>query len=420
NFLSAAVGLVVAIAMIRGFVRSRTGTLGNFWADLTHAVVRLLLPLSVIGAIVLMAGGVIDNFTSYHTMTTLSGAHQTIVGGPVAWQEVIKEIGNNGGGFFNANSAHPFENPNPFTNWFEIFLLLLIPFSLPRTFGKMVKDNRQGYTIVAIMAIIWIAAVAGLSLFEAHTGTGGTATIAAGHAAEGTAGRFGTPACSVFAALTTLPSPGAVNCFHDSLTPFGGGIALFDMTLGEIAPGGIGAGMYGILILAIVTVFVAGLMVGRTPEYIGKKIRPTAMKDAALYFLTIPGVTLTAAGLAIATHAGQNAIFNPGPHGLTEVMYAFASEANNNGSAFAGLGTAATWYQTLGGVVMLLGRFAPEIFALGLAGSLARQAPVPAGPGTLDTRTPPVGGLVVGVIPILVGLTYSPAFALGPFAEGLH
>ena len=420
NFMSAAVGLVVAMAMIRGFVRSRTGTLGNFWSDVTHAVVRLLLPLSVIGAIVLMAGGAIDNFASYHTITTLSGAHQTIVGGPVASQEVIKEMGNNGGGFFNANSAHPFENPNPFTNIFEIFLLLLIPFATPRAFGKMVKDNKQGYAIVAIMAIIWVVAVAGLSFFEAHTATGGAATIAAGHAAEGTEVRFGTPACSVFAASTTLTSTGAVNCFHDSLTPFGGGIALFDMALGEIAPGGIGAGMYGILILAIVTVFVAGLMVGRTPEYIGKKIRPTEMKYAALYFLTIPVITLTAAGLSIATKVGQSAIFNPGPHGLTEVMYAFVSEANNNGSAFAGLGTAATWYQTLGGVVMLLGRFAPEIFALGLAGSLARQSPVPASAGTLDTRTPLFVGMVVGVILILVGLTYFPALALGPFAEGLH
>jgi potassium-transporting ATPase potassium-binding subunit len=420
NFLSAAVGLVVAIAMIRGFVRSRTGTLGNFWVDLTHATVRLLIPLSIIGALILMASGVIDNFSSYHTVTTLSGAHQTIVGGPVASQEVIKEMGNNGGGFFNANSAHPFESPNPFTNWFEIFLLLLIPFSLPRTFGKMVGDNKQGYALLAVMAIIWLAAVGGISFFEAHLGTAGAAPQLAHGAYEGVETRFGTPGCSVFAASTTTTSTGAVNCFHDSLTPFGGGIALFDMALGEIVPGGIGAGMYGILILAIVTVFVAGLMVGRTPEYIGKKIRPTEMKYAALYFLTLPVVILTAAGLSIGTHIGQAPIFNPGPHGLTEVMYAFTSMANNNGSAFAGLGTAATWYQTLGGVVMLLGRFAPEIFALGLAGSLARQSPVPAGAGTLDTRTPLFVGMVVGVVLILVGLTYFPALALGPFAEGLH
>jgi potassium-transporting ATPase potassium-binding subunit len=420
NFLSAAVGLVVAIAMIRGFVRSRTGTLGNFWADLTHAVVRLLLPLAVLGAIVLMAGGAIDNFSAYHTVTTLSGAHQSIVGGPVASQEVIKEMGNNGGGFFNANSAHPYENPNPFTNLFEIFLLLLIPFSTPRAFGRMVKDNRQGYALVAVMAIIWLAAVGGITFFETHIGTGGTATMLAHGAMEGKEVRFGQHACGLFAASTTVTSTGAVNCFHDSLTPFGGAIALMDMALGEIAPGGIGAGMYGILILAIVTVFVAGLMVGRTPEYIGKKIRPTEMKYAALYFLTLPVVILTAAGLSIGTHIGQSAIFNPGPHGLTEIMYAFASEANNNGSAFAGLGTAAPWYQTLGGIVMLLGRFAPEIFALGLAGSLARQSPVPASAGTLDTRTPLFVGMVVGVILILVGLTYFPALALGPFAEGLH
>jgi K+-transporting ATPase ATPase A chain len=420
QFLSAAVGLAVAIAMIRGFVRSRTDRLGNFWVDVTRCVVRLLIPLAVVVGLILIAGGAIENFHAYHTVTTLSGAHQTIPGGPVASQESIKDLGNNGGGWFNTNAAHPFESPNPFTNWLIIFSLLLIPFATPRAFGKMVKDNRQGFALVAVMVIIWAAAVGGISLFEAHTGTGGTATILAHHAAEGTETRFGTPACSLFAASTTVTSTGSVNCFHDSLTPFGGGIALFDIALGEIAPGGIGAGMYGILILAVVTVFVAGLMVGRTPEYIGKKIRPTEMKYAALYFLTLPVIILTAAGLSIGTHKGQSAIFNPGPHGLTEIMYAFASEANNNGSAFAGLGTGAMWYQTLGGIVMLLGRFAPEIFALGLAGSLARQQPVPVSAGTLDTRTPLFTGMVVGVVLVLVGLTYFPALALGPFAEGLH
>ena len=418
NFMSAAVGLVVAIAMIRGFTRSRTDKLGNFWVDLTRATIRLLLPLSVIGAIILMASGLIQNFADYHTITTLAGGHQTIVGGPVASQEVIKEMGNNGGGFFNANSAHPFENPNPFTNIFEIFLILLIPFSLPRAFGKMVGSNRQGYVILAAMVIIWAAAVGGISFFEMQHA--GVAPQLAGGAAEGTEVRFGTPGCSVFAASTTVTSTGAVNCFHDSLTPFGGGIALLDMALGEVAPGGIGAGMYGMLILAIVTVFVAGLMVGRTPEYIGKKIRPDEMKYAALYFLTTPLLVLAAAGLSIGTKQGQAAIFNPGPHGLTEVMYAFASMGNNNGSAFAGLGSAATWYQVTGGIVMLLGRFAPEIFILGLAGSLARQAPVPQSAGTLDTRTPLFVGMLVGVVLILVGLTYFPALALGPFAEGLH
>jgi K+-transporting ATPase ATPase A chain len=420
QFMSAAVGLVVAIAMIRGFIRHRTGTLGNFWVDVTRAVVRLLIPLAVVGGLVLAASGVIQNFADYQTVTTLAGGHQVIPGGPVASSEIIKNMGNNGGGWFNTNSAHPFEDPNGFTTLFEIFTLLLIPFATPRAFGKMVKDNRQGYAIVAIMAIIWLAAVGGLTYFETHLGTAGTAAQLAHGAMEGKEVRFGPHACSLFAASTTVTSTGAVNCFHDSLTPFGGGIALFDIALGEIAPGGIGAGMYGILILAIVTVFVAGLMVGRTPEYIGKKIRPTEMKYAALYFLTLPVVILTAAGLSIGTHIGQSAIFNPGPHGLTEIMYAFASMANNNGSAFAGLGTAATWYQTLGGVVMLLGRFAPEIFALGLAGSLARQSPGAARAGTLDTRTPLFVGMVVGVILILVGLTYFPALALGPFAEGLH
>jgi potassium-transporting ATPase potassium-binding subunit len=418
NFLSAAVGLVVAIALIRGFVRYKTDKLGNFWVDVTRAVTRLLLPLSIIGGLILVASGVIDNFAAYHTVTTLSGAHQTIVGGPVASQEIIKNMGNNGGGFFNANSAHPFESPNPFTNWFEIFTLLLIPFATPRTFGKMVKDNRQGYALLAVMVIIWLAAVGGISFFEAQHA--GIAPQLAHGAMEGKNVAFGTPGSSLFAASTTVTSTGAVNSFHDSFTPFGGGIALFDIALGEIAPGGIGAGMYGILVLAIVTVFVGGLMVGRTPEYLGKKIRPTEMKYAALYFLTLPLLILTAAGLSIGLKTPQASILNAGPHGLTEIMYAFTSMANNNGSAFAGLTTNTTWYNTVGGVVMLLGRFAPEIFALGLAGSLARQQRVPASAGTLETHKPLFVGMLVGVIIVLVGLTYFPALALGPFAEGLH
>jgi potassium-transporting ATPase potassium-binding subunit len=421
QFLSAAVGLVVAIAMIRGFVRSRTDKLGNFYVDVTRASIRLLIPLAIVGGLFLIANGAIENFHAYTTYTTLSGAHQTIPGGPVGSMEVIKDMGNNGGGFFNTNSAHPYENPNPLTNWFEIFILLLIPFATPRAFGKMVKDNRQGYALVAVMAIIWILAVIGISFFESHYGLGGATAAKLAHGAtEGVETRFGTSGCSLFAASTTVTSTGAVNCFHDSLTPFGGGIALFDIALGEIAPGGIGAGMYGILILAVVTVFVAGLMVGRTPEYVGKKIRPVEMKYAALYFLTLPVVILTAAGLSIGTHAGQAAIFNPGPHGLTEIVYAFASMANNNGSAFAGLSSSEIWYQTLGGFVMLFGRFGPEIFALGLAGSLARQGKTPQSAGTLDTRTPLFVGMVVAVVLVLVGLTYFPALALGPFAEGLH
>jgi potassium-transporting ATPase potassium-binding subunit len=420
QFMSAAVGLAVAIAMIRGFTRSRTDRLGNFWVDVTRGVIRLLIPLAVIGCIVLMAGGAIENLASYHTITTLSGAHQTIPGGTVASQESIKDLGNNGGGWFNVNAAHPFENPNPFTNIAIIFMLLLIPFSTPRAFGKMVGDNRQGYALVAAMVIIWACAVGGISFFETHLGTAGAGPQLAHGAYEGVETRFGPPGCSLFAASTTTTSTGSVDCFHDSLTPFGGGIALLDIALGEIAPGGIGAGMYGILVLAMVTVFVAGLMVGRTPEYIGKKIRPTEMKYAALYFLTLPVIILTFTAIAIGTKWGQSAIFNPGPHGLTEVVYAYASMANNNGSAFAGLGSAAPFYQITGGIDMLIGRFAPEIFALGLAGSLARQSPVPASAGTLDTRTPLFVGMLVGVILILVGLTYFPALALGAFAEGLH
>src|ERR1022692_1164295 len=419
------VGIVVAIAMIRGFTRSRTDKLGNFWVDLTRITIRYLIPLAVVGGLILVASGVIDNISAYHTVTTLSGGHQTIVGGPFASQEVIKDAGNNGGGPLNTNSAHPFESPNPFTNWFEIFLLLLIPFATPRTFGKMVKDNRQGFALLAVMVIIWLAAVGGISFFEAQ-GAGLAPHLAHG-AMEGVETRTGTAGCSLFAASTTVTSTGAVSCFHDSLTPFGGGIALFDIALGEIAPGGIGAGMYGILILAMVTVFVGGLMVGRTPEYLGKKIRPREMKYAALYFLTLPTIILSASGLSLALRnfpspktSPLSSVFNPGPHGLTEIMYAFTSMANNNGSAFGGLGTNTIWYNTVGGIVMLLGRFAPEIFALGLAGSLARQGTVPASEGTLDTRTPLFVGMLVAVILILVGLTYFPALALGPFAEGLH
>jgi potassium-transporting ATPase potassium-binding subunit len=418
NFVSAAVGIVIVIALIRGFMRTKTDRLGNFWVDMTRIIIRVLLPISVVGGIILMATGVIDNFNLTHVITTLSGGQQSIVGGPVASQEVIKELGNNGGGFFNANSAHPFENPNGFSDWFEIFLLLVIPFSLPRAFGKMVGDNRQGYLIVAVMAFLWLAAVGGISFFEwQHAGT---ALQAAGGAMEGKEVRFGIPGSSLFAASTTTTSTGAVNAFHDSFTAFGGGIALFDIMLGEVVPGGVGAGLYGILMLAVVTVFVGGLMVGRTPEYLGKKIRPSEMKWAALYILVTPTCALIGAALALGFSVTQRSIENPGPHGLTEIVYAFTSMANNNGSAFAGLTTATGWYNLAGGVVMLVARFAPEIFVLALGGSLARQQKVPASAGTLETHKPLFAGMLIGVIIILVGLTYFPALALGPFAEGLH
>jgi potassium-transporting ATPase potassium-binding subunit len=418
NFVSAAVGIAVAIALVRGFMRSRTDRLGNFWVDLTRIVIRVLLPLSVIGGVILLAGGVADNFTATHVFHTLAGGSQNMVGGPVASQEVIKEMGNNGGGFYNANSAHPFENPNPFTNWFEIFLILVIPFSLARTFGRLVKDNRQGYAIASVMAVLWLASASLLSFFEnQHSGI---AAQAAGAAMEGKNVAFGIPASSLFAASTTVTSTGAVNSFHDSFTPFGGGVALFNMMMGEVVPGGVGAGLYGILVLAVVTVFLGGLMVGRTPEYIGKKIRPAEMKYAALYILTTPTCVLVAAGLSIGLKTPRASILNPGAHGLTEIVYAFTSMANNNGSAFAGLTTNTTWYNTVGGTVMLVARFAPMIFALGLAGSLAKQQTVPESAGTMPTHKPLFVGMLIGVILIIVGLTYFPALALGPFAEGLH
>jgi K+-transporting ATPase ATPase A chain len=418
NFVSAAVGIVVVIALIRGFMRQKTDRLGNFWVDTTRVIIRVLLPISIIGGIILAATGVIDNFNLTHVITTLSGGQQTVVGGPVASQEVIKELGNNGGGFFNANSAHPFENPNGFSNWFEIFLLLVIPFALPRAFGKMVGDNRQGYLIVGVMAALWLCAVGGITFFEwQHAGT---ALQAAGGAMEGKETRFGIPGSGLFAGSTTVTSTGAVNSFHDSFTAFGGGIALFDIMLGEVVPGGVGAGLYGMLMLAVLTVFIGGLMVGRTPEYIGKKIRPTEMKWAAAYILATPFCALVGAAMSLGFGVPQRAILNAGPHGLTEVVYAFTSMANNNGSAFAGLGTNTGWYNLAGGVVMLVARFVPMIFVLALGGSLAKQQTVPESAGTLKTHGPLFASLLIGVIIILVGLTYFPALALGPFAEGLH
>jgi K+-transporting ATPase ATPase A chain len=294
----------------------------------------------------------------------------------------------------------------------------VIPFSLCRTFGKMVKDNRQGYAILAVMVTFWLASVSIISFFE-HQGSG-IALKAAGAAMEGKNVAFGIPGSSLFAASTTVTSTGAVNSFHDSYTPFGGGMVLFNMMTGEVAPGGVGAGLYGLLILAVITVFVGGLMVGRTPEYLGKKIRPTEMKYAALYMLAMPTIVLVFAGLSLAFKVPVRSILNAGPHGLTEIIYAYTSMTNNNGSAFAGLTTNTTWYNVTGGIVMLLGRFTPEIFALGLAGSLARQQSTPASVGTMPTHKPLFVGMVLGVILIIVGLTFFPALALGPFAEGLH
>ncbi|MDH6125864.1 potassium-transporting ATPase subunit KdpA [Kitasatospora sp. GP82] len=418
NFLSAAVGIAVAAALIRGFHRNRTDQVGNFWVDLTRVTLRLLLPVSIVFAIVFVAAGMVENLHAASHVTTLSGAAQSITGGPVASQEVIKELGTNGGGFYNANSAHPFENPNPLTNWLEIYLLLVISFSLPRTFGTMVGDRRQGYAIVAVMALFWVCSASLLTFFEwQHHGT---ALQAAGAAMEGKEVRFGIPGSALFASSTTLTSTGAVNSFHDSFSPLGGGVTVFDMMLGEIAPGGTGSGLYGMLILAVVAVFVAGLMVGRTPEYLGKKLGGREVKFASLYILTTPAIVLIGTGVAMSFKAERANILNSGPHGFSEVLYAFTSAANNNGSAFAGLTVTSTWWNTALGLVMLFGRLLPMVFVLALAGSLARQQPVPVTAGTLPTHRPLFVGMLSGVVLIVVGLTYFPALALGPLAEGLH
>ncbi|MBM7086497.1 potassium-transporting ATPase subunit KdpA [Micromonospora humidisoli] len=416
NFVSAAVGVAVAVALVRGFARSRTGELGNFWVDLTRIVLRILLPIAGLGALALMVGGVVQNLSAGTDVTTLTGGSQTITGGPVASQEVIKELGTNGGGFYNVNSAHPFENPTPWTNWLEIFLILLIPFSLPRVFGRMVGQNRQGYAVAAVMGILAVASVALTNVFE--LGGHGTVPQAVGAALEGKEVRFDVSNSATFAAATTLTSTGAVNSFHDSYTALGGGMLLGNMMLGEVAPGGVGAGLYGLLILAVITVFVAGLMVGRTPEYLGKKIGSREIKFASMYFLVTPVLVLAGTAAAFATGNNSTAL-NVGPHGLSEVLYAFTSASNNNGSAFAGITVSTPWWNTALGLCMLLGRFLPIIFVLALAGSLARQKPTPASEGTLPTHKPLFVGMVVGVTVVLVALTFLPALALGPLAEGL-
>ncbi|WP_127498905.1 potassium-transporting ATPase subunit KdpA [Actinoplanes solisilvae] len=416
NFVSAGVGIAVAIALVRGFAARKNGTLGNFWVDLTRITLRVLLPIAVLATLVFMIAGMVQNLSGGTDVTTLTGATQHITGGPVASQEAIKELGTNGGGFYNANSAHPFENPTTWTNWLEIFLLLLIPFSLPRVFGRMVGQNRQGYAIVAVMAVLAIASIALTVGFELHGS--GTVPQAVGAAMEGKETRFGIPNSATFAAATTLTSTGAVDSFHDSYTAFGGMMPMINMMLGEVAPGGVGSGLYGLLILAVITVFVSGLMVGRTPEYLGKKIGAREMKLASLYFLVTPALVLIGTAAAFATGNNSTAL-NVGPHGLSEVLYAFTSASNNNGSAFAGITVNTPWWDTALGLAMLLGRFLPIVLVLALAGSLARQRPVPESEGTLPTHKPLFVGLVVGVTVVLVALTFLPALALGPIAEGL-
>ncbi|MGW5438267.1 potassium-transporting ATPase subunit KdpA [Nocardia asteroides] len=419
NFVSAAVGMAVAVALVRGFARRHTGDLGNFWVDLVRGTLRILLPIAFVFAIVLVAGGVIQNFHLHDQVAqTVVGGQQTLTGGPVAGQEVIKELGTNGGGFYNANSAHPFENASTWTNFLEIFLLMVIAFSLPRTFGRMVGSTKQGYAIVAVMGTIALTSIALTNLFQLQHH--GTVPTAIGASMEGVETRFGVANSATFAGATTLTSTGAVNSFHDSYTSLGGLMTMFNMQLGEVAPGGVGSGLYGMLILAVITVFVAGLMVGRTPEYLGKKITPREIKLAASYFLVSPLIVLIGTGVAMALPGQRASMLNSGPHGLSEVLYAFTSAANNNGSAFAGLTGNTEWFNTALGLAMVFGRFLPIIFVLALAGSLARQGTTPASIGTLPTHRPQFVGMVVGVTVILVALTFLPALALGPLAEGIH
>lgn len=416
NFLSAAVGLAIAVALVRGFWHRHSGTVGNFWVDLMRGTVRILLPIACMAALVLVAGGVIQNFTDV-TMHTLSGHTQVLTGGPVASQEAIKELGNNGGGYFNANSAHPLENPNGFTNLFEIFLMLLVPVCLTRTLGTMLGNHRQGRAILGVMAVLWSGSLVVATWAEA--GGHSVAARAAGAAMEGKETRFGEWASALFAVVTTGTSTGAVDSSHDSFTPVGGAAALVNMMLGEVTPGGIGAGLYGILVVAILTVFISGLMVGRTPEFLGKKIGTGEIRWVALYILATPALALVGAGVAIARHQTTTALGNPDGHGFSEVLYAYTSAANNNGSAFAGITVTSDFFQITLAIAMLIGRLLPIAFVVLLAGDLAAQGRIPVTEGTLPTHTPLFVGMLAGVVLIVTGLTYFPALALGPVAEAL-
>jgi K+-transporting ATPase ATPase A chain len=381
----------------------------------------VLVPLSLLLALVLAARGVVQNFDGATEATTVTGATQSIPGGPIASQEAIKELGTNGGGPYNANSAHPFENPTPFTNLLEIFALLLIPFALAYAYGRLVKDTRQGWAIVAAMALLWAGSAVAAMSFEHHGNPQVEALGAVGGNMEGKEARFGAAVSGIFAASTTGTSTGSVDSAHDSFTPLGGMVPLVNMMLGEVSPGGVGAGLYGMLVFALTAVFIAGLMVGRTPEYLGKRIGATEMKLVVSYLLAVPLIVLGFSAVAVLLGTVQNvSILNPGAHGLSEVVYAYTSTANNNGSAFGGLTGNTDWFNTTLGLAMLGGRFVLIVLVLAIAGSLARKQPVPASAGTFPTGSPLFVGLLVGVILIVVGLTYIPVLALGPLLEHLQ
>jgi K+-transporting ATPase ATPase A chain len=454
NFLSAATGIAVAIAVIRGFVRHSAQTIGNFWVDVTRATLYVLLPLSVVLALALASQGVIQNLDAYKDATTVetltyqnpktdaagnpikdaagnpvtetaTTQTQTLPMGPIASQEAIKELGTNGGGFYNANSGHPYENPTPLTNWLEMMGMFVIAFALTYTFGKMVGDTRQGWVLLAAMLVLFVS----LATLAFHSEQRGNPLIAkpgveqvmsptqAGGNMEGKETRFGIAASSLFAAVATGTSTGAVNTMHDSMTPLGGFVPLFLMQLGEIAPGGVGTGIYSILIFAILGVFIAGLMIGRTPEYLGKKIESLEMKLTAVFILTTPFAVLIGTAVAVMTSAGKAGVANPGPHGFSEILYAFTSAANNNGSAFAGLTASTVFYNVATGLAMWFGRFWPIVAALAIAGSLAAKKRVPVNEGTMPTHGPLFVVLLLGSILLIGVLTYVPALALGPVVE---
>ncbi len=428
NFLSAATGICVAVALVRGFARHTASTIGNFWVDLTRSTLYVLLPLAAALAIALAATGVIQNFRGYLTASPLehaSAAAQTLPMGPVASQESIKELGTNGGGFFNANSAHPYENPTAVSNLLEMLAIILIPFALTYSAGRMLGDQRQGWVLLAAMLVLFVPLVAtgyyseqrgnpliarqGVDQLASRTQSGGNM--------EGKETRFGIAASTVFAASTTATSCGAVNSMHDSMTPLGGFVPLFLIQLGELAPGGVGTGLYTILIFAILGVFIAGLMIGRTPEYLGKKIEATEMKLASIFILATPFIVLIGTAVAVALPAGRVGIANPGPHGFSEILYAFSSAANNNGSAFGGISANTPFYNIATGLAMWLGRFCPIVAALAIAGSLAMKKRVPVTEGTMPTHGPLFVALLIGSILLIGVLTYVPALALGPIVE---
>lgn len=436
NFVSAATGMAVLVALIRGLRRKSAQTIGNFWVDLIRTTLYILLPLSFVLAIGLVSQGVIQNFNAYQPATLLQATTdvnghavttQVLPMGPAASQIAIKQLGTNGGGFFNTNSSHPFENPTPLSNFLEMLSILLIPAALCYTFGRMVKDTRQGWAVLAAMAAIFVALLA-LSVSAEYNGNPAFTTLGVDQTAsdrqpggnmEGKEVRFGIANSALWATATTAASNGSVNSMHDSYTPLGGLAAIWLMQLGEVVFGGVGSGLYGMLVFAIIAVFVAGLMVGRTPEYLGKKIEAYEMKMASLIILIPPIIVLGFTALAVTTDAGRAAIHNPGAHGFSEVLYAFSSMGNNNGSAFAGLGANTPFYNLVGGLAMLLARYWLAIPTLAIAGSLAAKKIVPAGPGTLPTHTPLFIVMLIGVVVLVGALTFIPALALGPIVEQL-